>query len=121
MDTPFRRGSIKKTIAITALILSAACFAQSQDVAGDWQGVLNAGTRQLHIILHITNNDGNLKATMDSVDQHAFGLPVSSISLKNSKLKFEVDKVGGSYVGKLSPDATKISGSWSQGGVFLDL
>lgn len=103
------------------MILSAACLAQSQDVAGDWQGVLIAGTRQLHIILHITNSDGNLKATMDSVDQGAFGLPVSSISLKNSKLKFEVDKVGGSYLGKLSPDATKISGSWSQGGAFLDL
>jgi len=32
---------------------------------------------------------------MDSVDQRAFGLPVSSISLKNSKLKFDVDKPGG--------------------------
>ena len=64
-------------------------MAQSQDIAGDWQGLLNAGTTQLHIILHITkDNDGNLKATMDSVDQRAFGLPVSSVSLKNSKLKF---------------------------------
>jgi uncharacterized protein len=121
IGTPFRRETIKKIIVITALILSAACFAQSQDVAGDWQGVLNAGTAQLHIVLHITNSDGTLKATMDSVDQGAFGLPVSSISLKNSKLQFEVDKVGGSYEGKLSPDATKISGSWSQGGVFLGL
>jgi len=58
---------------------------------------------------------------MDSVDQGAFGLPVSSISLKNSKLKFDVNKVQGSYVGKLSSDGTKISGSWSQGGAFLDL
>jgi len=122
MDAPFRRGSIKKIIAITALILSAVCMAQSQDIAGDWQGLLKAGTIQLHIILHVTkDNNGNLQATMDSVDQRAFGLPVSSISLKNSKLKFEVDKVGGSYVGKLSPDATKISGSWLQGGAFLDL
>ena len=122
MDALFRRGSIKKIIAIAALILSAVCMAQSQDIAGDWQGLLNAGTTQLHIILHITkDNDGNLKATMDSVDQRAFGLPVSSVSLKNSKLKFEVDKVQGSYVGKLSPDGTKISGSWSQGGAFLDL
>jgi hypothetical protein len=120
VDTPFRRRSIRKIIAITALILSAVCLAQSQ-VAGDWKGVLNIGTRQLHIILHITNSDGNLKATMDSVDQNAFGLPVSSISLKNSELKFEVDKVGGSYVGQLSPDATKISGSSSQGGASLDL
>ena len=121
IGTPFSWGSIKNILAIAALILFATCLARSQDVAGDWQGVLHAGTTQLHVILHITNSDGNLKATMDSVDQGAFGLPVSSISLKNLKLKFEVDKVGGSYVGKLSPDATTISGSWSQGGAFLDL
>ena len=121
IGTPFSWGSIKNIIAITALILFATSLARSQDVAGDWQGVLHAGTRQLHIVLHITNSDGNLKATMDSVDQGAFGLPVSSISLKNSKLKFEVSQVGGSYLGKLSPDARTISGSWSQGGAFLDL
>jgi hypothetical protein len=115
-------GSIKKIIAIAALILSAVCMAQSQDIAGDWQGILNAGTAKLHVTLHITkDNGGNLQATMDSVDQGAFGLPVSSISLKDSKLKFDVDKVQGSYVGKLNPDATKISGEWSQSGAFLDL
>jgi pimeloyl-ACP methyl ester carboxylesterase len=122
MDALFRRGSIKKIIAIAALILSAVCMAQSQDIAGDWQGLLNAGTTQLHIILHIIkDNDGNLTATMDSVDQGTFGLPVSSMSVKNSKLKFDVDRIRGSYVGKLNPDATKISGSWSQGSAFLDL
>ncbi len=95
---------------------------QGQDIAGDWQGLLNAGTVQLHIVLHITkDSDGTLSATMDSVDQHAYGLAASSVSLKNSKLKFDVDKIQGSYVGKLSADGTKISGSWSQGGAFLDL
>ena len=122
MDVLCGRRSIKKIIAIAALILSAVCLAQSQDVTGDWQGLLNAGTAQLHIVLHVAkDNDGNLKATWDSVDQRAFGLPVSSISLKNSELEFDVDKVQGSYVGKLNPEATKISGSWSQGGAFLDL
>jgi uncharacterized protein len=104
------------------VLLCCACFAEGQDIAGDWQGLLNAGTVQLHIVLHIIkDSEGNLSATMDSVDQHAYGLAVSSISLKNSKLKFDVDKVQGSYVGKLSADGTKISGSWSQGGGFLDL
>ncbi len=85
---------LKEVIAIAALILCCAYLAQSQDVAGDWQGVLTAGTVHLRIVLHIAkDNDGNLKATMDSVDQGAFGLPVSSISFTNPKLKFAVDKI----------------------------
>jgi len=113
---------MKKIVAITAVILSALCIAQSQDVAGDWQGTLNAGTAQLRLVLHIAkDSDGNLKATMDSVDQGAFGIPVSSISLKNSELKFAADKIQGSYAGKLNPDATKISGTWSQNGAFFDV
>jgi hypothetical protein len=87
---------LERIIAIAALIISGVCLAQGQDVVGDWQGILNAGTAKLHVILHITKDSGgNLKATMDSVDQGAFGLPVSSISLKDSKLKFDVDKVQG--------------------------
>ena len=101
--------------AIVAFLISGVSLAQSQDVAGDWQGVLNVGTTKLHVILHIApDTNGNLQATMD-------GVPVSSISLKNSKLKFDVDKIQGSYVGKLGPDAAKISGTWSQGGAFFDL
>ena len=116
------RALLERIIAIAALIICGVCLAQGQDVVGDWQGILNAGTAKLHVILHITKDSGgNLKATMDRVDQGAFGLPVSSISLKDSKLKFDVDKVQGSYVGKLNPDATKISGEWSQSGAFLDL
>src|SRR5208283_5252035 len=113
---------MKWIIAIAALVLSAAGVACAQDVTGDWQGTVNAGTTQLHFILHITkDNGGNLKATMDSVDQHAFGLVVNSISLKNSKLKLAVDRFQASYEGKLNPDASKIFGTWSQGGGYVDL
>src|ERR1019366_1913153 len=68
---------LERIIAIAALIISGVCLAQGQDVVGDWQGILNAGTAKLHVILHITKDSGgNLKATMDRVDQGAFGLPV---------------------------------------------
>src|SRR5271166_5262874 len=113
---------MKWIIAIAALVLSAIGVACAQDVTGDWQGTLNAGKTQLHLVLHITkDNDGNLKATIDSVDQRTFGLVVNSISLTNSKLKLAVDRFQASYEGKLNPDATKIFGTWSQGGGYADL
>ena len=54
---------MKTIIAIAVFVTLAAGLAQGQDIVGDWQGTLNAGTAQLHVILHITqDSDGNLQA-----------------------------------------------------------
>jgi hypothetical protein len=98
------------------LLVAGAELAQAQDVAGDWQGTLNAGGTDLRLVLHVTKAaDGSLKATLDSVDQGANGIPVSSISLKNSKLSLGVDAVHGTYEGTVAADGKTISGTWSQG------
>jgi hypothetical protein len=88
---------------------------QAQDIAGDWLGTLKAGTVELRIVLHIANGGDGLNASMDSPDQAANGIPISSISLKDSKLTFSVDVVHGSYEGNVRPDGTLIEGTWSQG------
>ena len=89
--------------------------AQSQ-LAGNWQGTLSAGGAQLRLVLHITaGKDGALTATLDSVDQGAYGIPVSAISLKDAKLSLTVDAVHGTYDGTVNKDATEIDGTWSQG------
>ncbi len=104
-----------KRIWLSALLFLIPAAAHSQDVAGDWQGTLHAGM-DLHLVLHITKGDGGaLKATLDSVDQGAYGIPVSSISLKNSNLTLGVDAVHGTYEGKLSGDGNTMSGTWTQG------
>jgi len=95
-----------------------ACWAQAAapSIAGDWQGVLEAGGAQLHLLLHITQGDnGALKATLDSVDQNANGIPVSTITVKDSKLNMTVDAVRGTYEGVVNKDATEIKGTWVQG------
>src|SRR5208282_2668031 len=46
--------------------------------------------------------------------QAANGIPVSSISFKDSKLSLGVDAVHGTYEGKVSTDGNTISGTWSQ-------
>jgi pimeloyl-ACP methyl ester carboxylesterase len=100
------------------LLLAGASLVQAQniDIAGDWQGTLSTGAGDLRLVLHITKGaDGALKATLDSVDQGANGIPVNSISLKSSELNLGVDAVHGTYKGTVAADGKTISGTWSQG------
>lgn len=103
--------------AVGALLLAflTTCLANAQDIAGDWQGTLSNAGAELRLVLHIAKMpDGSLKATMDSVDQGANGIPIKSISLKNSKLTLDVASVNGSYEGTLNKDASEIDGTWTQ-------
>jgi uncharacterized protein len=90
-------------------------------LVGDWKGALDAGGAQLHLVLHVTKgDDGKLAATLDSVDQGAYAIPVSAIALKDQKLNMSVDAVHGVYEGAVNGDASQIKGTWTQGAA-LDL
>jgi hypothetical protein len=105
-----------KRISVLGLLFFAACLGHAQDITGDWQGVLSAGVADLHLVLHVSKDaSGSLTATLDSVDQGAYGIPINSITLKDSKLNLDVEKVHGTYEGTVSADAYTISGTWSQG------
>jgi fermentation-respiration switch protein FrsA (DUF1100 family) len=110
-----------KRIITAALFFLAAipalAQAGTQDLAGDWQGTLSAGGQQLRLVLHISKApDGSLKATLDSIDQPgANGIPVNSVSLKDSKLSLDVAMVHGTYEGKVGADGKTIAGTWTQG------
>jgi hypothetical protein len=109
------KNRIVQTLALIALALSPLCRAQAR-IVGDWQGTLSAGGAQLRLVLHVVAaKDGDLTATLDSVDQGANGIPVTAISLKNSRLSLTIDAVHGSYEGTVNKDATEIDGTWSQG------
>src|SRR5215469_11505644 len=103
-------------IAILIAILLTTCLTWSQDITGDWQGRLETGMGELRLVLHITKApDGSLKATLDSIYQPgANGIPVQSITLKDSRLNLDVAAVHGTYDGKVSADAKTINGTWSQ-------
>ena len=108
---------MNKLITLAALSLFSASFAAAQDITGDWQGTLSAGGVELRLVLHVGKNaDGSLKATLDSIDQPgANNIPVSSITLKDSKLNLGVDAVHGTYEGTVSSDGKAIKGTWKQG------
>src|SRR5438270_11420079 len=123
------RTALKKFCGLCFFLLRVALIAAAQQntnstadkrssspIAGDWQGTLQAGVQQLHIVLHITQSaDGSLKATMDSVDQGANGIGIDKILFQDGKLSFTSGDVHGSYEGKLNGAGSEIAGTWTQG------
>jgi len=111
-------------IALSTLVLSTACNAQSS-LAGDWQGVLNAGGAQFRIAWHVTAaKDGSLTSTLDNIDQGIFGIKVKSLTLDGSHLTLTVDdeievsgqsiNVKGVFDGTIDKDVTELKGTWTQ-------
>jgi uncharacterized protein len=108
------------TATAPATATTAAPKAASLD--GTYTGTLQAGEAQLHLVLHLSHNSrGELRATLDSLDQGVFAIEASSVSLASGTLNFEVSSVGAQFEGKISPDHKLIDGKWSQGSASLPL
>ncbi len=87
-----------------------------------WQGVLDTGQGKLRLVLHISKAaDGKYTGSVDSPDQGIDGLPIDAVVWKDGSLRFDVPMVAGVYEGKISGDASEISGQWSQQGHTLPL
>jgi pimeloyl-ACP methyl ester carboxylesterase len=107
------------------LLLLAAQLALAQGgpgVEGNWLGTLDTGAGQLRLALKVAKAaGGSLSAKMDSVDQGANDLPVSSIAQNGMAVKFGMKLIGGAYEGTLNADGSEMSGTWKQGGATLPL
>ncbi len=98
-------------------LLGSSLYAQ--DIVGDWKGTISTPDLQVRLALHVTKTaNGGLNATLDSVDQGALGLAVSSMTLKSSTLKFTIAAANGTYEGKVAPNGGSIDGVWTQGGPY---
>ncbi len=107
-----------RTLLIITLFLKAAILT-AQDITGEWNGALQIRGEQLRIVLHVTGKEGAYQATLDSPDQGAKGLPVSSITFKDNELRFSLDNIGAGYQGTFQNNT--FTGNWSQGGGSLPL
>lgn len=107
---------------LLAITLGSALAALAPGVAGDWQGTLDTGSGTLRVVVHITQDkDGKLSGAIDSPDQGASGIAITSITYKEPDLHFEIDSIGGSYDGKMNKENSQIAGDWKQGGGSLPL
>jgi pimeloyl-ACP methyl ester carboxylesterase len=91
-------------------------------IVGDWLGTLKVSGMELRLVFHISSDEeGGLKATLDSPDQGAEGIPVSNVEFEADSVKIEVGVVKGLYLGKMLPDSLAIEGEWSQSGFTIPL
>ena len=107
----------KQIIFIFALFVSAALFSQSP--VGSWNGLLKVQGQQIRLVINIQQAENGYKATMDSPDQGAKGIPVDVVTFKNDTLKFEVKMIGVTYTGVLGQDK-EIKGNSGRPGDFCE-
>lgn len=113
-------------LIVGALVIGTAFAAPAPNptptVVGDWNGVLSTGGGSLRVVIHVVQDkDGTLTATMDSPDQGATGIAISTISFNQPNLHFEIQRFASSYDGKINKDNSEIAGEWRQGGASLPL
>ncbi len=104
---------MKKTITLLVSLL-AVLAVQGQQITGRWNGVLKVQGTELGLVFNIYETEEGLNASMDSPDQGAFGIEVSTVTFRDSVLLLEVTPAGIRYEGILRDD--ELQGVFMQGG-----
>ena len=115
------RSSILLIVAALFLVIRPAA-ASDKNVVGLWQGVLKVQTIELRIVFHVAKDSaGILRATMDSPDQGAKGIPVENVTIIADSLSLLSKLVGGGFSGAIQPGDSVIKGNWTQNGITIPL
>lgn len=104
-----------KKIGLLVLMIFWGLSAFAQDISGIWTGKLQVQGTSLRLVFTISKTDSGYRSTLDSPDQGAKGIPVTSTSFENSILKLEISNAGITYEGTLNEENTFV-GSFRQGG-----
>lgn len=90
--------------------------AKPSAVDGFWLGTLHAGSEALRIQITVRSDaSGHEDCILDSLDQHASGLPCANATFAAPHFTFDVPVVKGHWSGELAVDGKKLTGTWSQG------
>lgn len=116
---------MKKTFWIIALATCSATALLAQTFPGTWQGALKvpqAPNGELRIVLKISTTPADkLAADFYSIDQRTPAIPATSLTTNGSALKLTIDRLNGTYEGRMSSDGKTINGTWTQLGNPLPL
>jgi hypothetical protein len=122
---------MRRLLAVTSLVAVVSIFGMvpncraQASLAGDWEGILNAGGTEVHVAWHVTAAaDGTTTSTIENRDEGVSGIKVKQAELKDSKITFTVDdqvevngqtlNVKGTFEGTVSADGNEITGTWTQ-------
>src|SRR5262249_5105151 len=87
-------------------------------LSGDWQGSLNAGERQVRLVVHIgKGQNGGWNATFVSIDEspdRGAVIPAAAVTVDGSEITFAIPAVRGHYKARLAADGNSMTGTWRQ-------
>ncbi len=89
--------------------------ALAQDITGEWNGVLSVQGMKLRLVFHVSKTDAGYTATMDSPDQGAKGIPMTSARFENKVLTLEHGLAQIVYAGTVDA-SDSIAGKFTQVG-----
>jgi uncharacterized protein (TIGR03435 family) len=103
----------KWLVSAIALIFALTGAVHAQDITGNWQGTLQAGS-SLRIVFRVTKDAEGFTSTMHSIDQGGQAI-ATTITVQGSNVKISIPAIAGGYEGRLSADGNSMEGNWSQG------
>lgn len=117
--------------AAGAALLLAGCATEADRLVGRWEGTLDVGSAAPQLVkpgqatLKLTTafrkaEGGTLAGTLDSPMQAVSGIPLDSVTVKDGKVTFSINRLFASYDGRLEKDGT-LAGQWKQGPLTLPL
>jgi hypothetical protein len=96
--------------------------ASAASLQGSWEGALQVQTARLRLVLNVTKaDDGAYRATLDSIDQGATGIPVNEITFSNGTVHVQLKGLGATFEGQLRPSGNELDGEWQQVGKAFPL
>jgi pimeloyl-ACP methyl ester carboxylesterase len=106
-------------LALTCWACGAHAGTQTDEIAGTWWGTLKVDPVSITLVFHIEKQAGGYSATMDSPDQGAKGIPITSVTFERDTLMVAAAQMGVLYTGTLKGEI--IEGTFSQGGMSAPL
>ncbi len=104
-----------KKILLSIAFMITVFTVSSQDVTGDWNGILKVQGMSLRLVFHIFPIQNGYKATMDSPDQGANGIPMTTVTFNDNVLTLELSSASLKYTSE-SISSDSITGTFSQMG-----
>jgi hypothetical protein len=109
---------VMKQLIIVMLAMGFG-VAHAENITGDWYGMLDVGVMQLKLVFHVSQEGNGFSSTMDSPDQHAYGINANSTTYKDHILSLSILSSGINFSGELKDNS--IVGTFQQGGTKFPL
>jgi CubicO group peptidase (beta-lactamase class C family) len=105
----------------SAPVASPTPAVPAKSLSGIWLGSLHPGGKELRVQVHLDLATTPAGCSLDSLDQHAIGIPCSDVAATATTLSLDVPAVKGVLTGTVSADGDTVTATWTQGGAPMPI